>query len=350
MSTEAIVTVQTAASNEYVEGLTDKTILVTGASGYLGTALLSSLYGICCRIVALARDTNRVLRPYETKASFQSRQVDLATTSIWLDLLRETRPDVIINLAAHEHRRNSPHSPTEDLAVNAATVLELLEACVDLDLKPRIVLASSANIAGCAGTITVNEDTPDQPLTLFAIHKLAAEQYLNYYANRFNLCGVALRFANIYGPLPTHDTDLEARVILNSIMRRALAGGPLYLYRNHKCLRDFIYIDDAVRAICAVAQAETIRPGAKYIVGSGEGHTLHEILTEITHQVEKLCGQHVEIRSEEEATLEPIEWRNFIADFSRLEAATGWTPQTTLRQGIAKTLRSFSAPLGGQSD
>jgi len=344
MSTETIAPLQTAAINEYVEGLTDKRILVTGASGYLGAALLSSLYGIRCHVVALARDANRVLTSYETEASVQFRQVDLANSSIWLDLLSETRPDVIINLAAHEHRRNSPHSPFEDLTVNTATVLELLEACVDLDLKPRIILASSANIAGCAGTITVNEDTPDQPLTLFAIHKLAAEQYLNYYANRFNLSGVALRFANIYGPLPTHDADLEARVILNSIMRRALAGGPLYLYRNQKCLRDFIYIDDAVRAICTVAQAETIRPGAKYIVGSGDGHTLQQVLTGITNQVENLCGLHVEIRSDKEATLEPIEWRNFIADYSRLEAATGWTPRTRLSRGIDLTLRAF---LGG---
>jgi len=344
MSTETIATVHAVANNEYVEGLTDKRILVTGASGYLGTALLSSLYGIRCRIIALARDTKSVLTPYESEVSVHSRQIDLANSSIWLDVLRETRPDVIINLAAHEHRRNSPHSPFEDLTVNAATVLELLEACVDLDLKPRIVLASSANIAGCAGTITVNEDTPDQPLTLFAIHKLAAEQYLNYYANRFNLCGVALRFVNIYGPLPTRDADLEARIILNSIMRRALAGGPLYLYRNQKCLRDFIYIDDAVRAICAVAQAETIRPGAKYIVGSGDGHTLQQILNEITSQVENLRGLHVEIHSDEEATLEPIDWRNFIADYSRLEAATGWTPRTRLARGIDLTLRAF---LGG---
>ena len=346
MSTETIATVHAVANNEYVEGLTDKTILVTGASGYLGTALLSSLQSIRCRIVALARDPKCVLTPYQTEASVQLRQVDLVNSSVWLDLLHETKPDVVINLAAREHHRNSPHSPFEDLTVNAATVLELLEACIDLDLQPRIVLASSANIAGCAGTITVNEDTPDQPLTLFAIHKLTAEHYLNYYASRFNLCGVALRFANIYAPLPTpDDAHLESRVILNSLMRRALAGGPLYLYRNQKCLRDFIYIDDAVRAICAVAQAETIRPGAKYIVGSGDGHTLQQVLSEITSQVENLRGLHVEIRSDDDATLEPIEWRNFIADYSRLEAATGWTPRTRLSRGIDLTLRAF---LGGQ--
>lgn len=345
MSTQTIASVNTETNNEYVARLTNKTILITGASGYLGTALLSSLYGIRCRIVALSRNIRRIPVPIESEATLQTRYADLSRSCLWFDVLSETRPDVIINLAAYEHRRNSPHSPAEDLAVNAATVLELLEACVDLDLKPRIVLASSANIAGCSSTITVNEDTPDRPLTLFAIHKLAAEQYLAYYADRFDLSGIALRFANIYGPLPTRNAELESRVVLNSIMRRALAGGPLYLYRNQKCLRDFVYVDDAVRAICAVAQAETIRPGAKYIVGSGDGHTLQQVVSEIANQVENLCGAHVQVCSDEEATLEPIEWRNFIADYSRLEAATGWVPRTRLFRGIDLTLRAF---LGGQ--
>jgi UDP-glucose 4-epimerase len=346
MSTETITGIAEAAENEYVAGLTDKTILVTGANGYLGTALLSALYSVRCRIVALVRHAKSLAIPPDSEASLEQQCADLSQSSIWREVLCETKPDVIINLAAHEHRRHSPHSPVEDLAVNAATILELLETSVELDLKPRIVLASSANIAGCASTITVNEDTPDQPLTLFAIHKLAAEQYLNYYANRFNLSGVALRFANIYGPLPMRDVDLETRVVLNSIMRRALDGYALYLYRNQNCLRDFIYSDDAVRAICVAATAQTIRPGAKYVVGSGEGHTLRQILTEIARQAENLRGHRVEILSDDDASLEPIEWRKFIADYSRLEAATGWTPRTKLFRGIDLTLRAFD---GGQS-
>jgi nucleoside-diphosphate-sugar epimerase len=348
MSTETITTLETTpfVDNEFAQRLTDKTVLITGAGGYLGTALLSSLYTVRCRLIALVRDVERVHARRETEATLELRRADLAHGSVWLDVLRETRPDVIVNLAAHEHRRNSPHSPAEDLAVNAATVLELLEACVTLDLKPRIVLASSANIAGCPGTVTVNEDTPDRPLTLFAIHKLAAEHYLSYYASRFDVPGISLRFANIYGPLPTRNAKIESRVILNNLMRRALAGGPLYLYRNQNCVRDFVYIDDAVRAICAAATAETIDGGSKYIVGSGEGHTLRETLHEIAGQVQELRGVRVEIHSDDAATLEPIEWRNFIADYSRLRVATGWTPRTKLFRGIDLTLRAFE---GGQS-
>ena len=351
MSTQTIDVNTTAVlDEEHVNALTGKTILVTGAGGYLGTALCSSLQSIRCHLVALVHRAKFFPVSPENKASLTYQQVDLAESSVWPALLHDHNPDVIVNLAAHEHRRNSPHSPAQDLAVNTATVLELLEACRELNLKPRIILASSANIVGCPSSSLVNEDTPDQPLTLYAINKLVAEQYLRYYAETFNLPAVALRFANVYGPLAERgtqrDVELESRVVLNAIMRRALEGGPLYLYRNQNCVRDFVYVDDAIRAICAVVTSNRITLGAKYIVGSGEGLPLSEIINQIAQRAAKLRGHNVEIYLDEDASLEPIEWRNFIADYTRLQAATGWKPQTKLFQGIDLTLSAFS---GGQT-
>jgi nucleoside-diphosphate-sugar epimerase len=265
---------------------------------------------------------------------------------VWRDVLRETRPGVSINLAAYEHRRDSQHAPDLDLAVNTATVLELLEACRELDLKPRIVQASSANIVGCPTSPLVNEDTPDQPLTLYAINKQAAERYLRYYAEAFDIPSVSLRFANIYGPLSARDAALESRVVLNAIMRRALEGGPLYLYRNQACVRDFVYVDDAVRAICAVAASEMIVSGSKYVVGSGAGYSLRQIINEVAKQVESFDRPPVEVLVDTEAALAPIEWRKCIADYGRLRAATGWEPRVKLQTGIDTTLRAF---MGGQS-
>lgn len=345
MPTETITAPQ-RLHNEYVQSLTDKTILVTGAGGYLGTALLSSLYTIRCNVHALVHERRCIPAPDDSEATLTSRYADLSQSSVWLDVLHETRPDVIVHLAAYEHRRNSQHAPELDIAINTATVLEMLEACRELDLKPRIVLASSANLFGCPSSPRVNEETPDQPLTLYAINKQAAERYLRYYAETFDIPTVSLRFANIYGPLPARYADLESRVVLNVIMRRALAGGPLYLYRNHVCVRDFVYVDDAVRAICAVAASEAITPGGKYVVGSGDGYSLREIVNEIARQVENFDRPPVEVLVDTEATLAPIEWREFIADFTRLRSATGWEPQTKLQTGIDMTLRAF---IGGPS-
>lgn len=333
-------------TNEYLEGLAGKTILVTGADGYLGTALVSALHSVRCDLVALSHRGRFSPVPAESRASLTYRQVDLSQTSVWPEVLRNCNPDVIVNLAAHEHRRNSQHSPALDLAVNTATVLELLEACRDLDLKPRIVLASSANIAGCPTSSLVNEDSPDQPLTLYAINKLAAEQYVRYYAETFELPAVTLRFANVYGPLAMRDKKLESRVVLNAIILRALEDGPLTLYRNQECVRDFVYVDDAIRAVCAAATSETIEFGSKYIVGSGEGFALREIISKIAQKAGEVLHRQVDVKLDEDASLAPIEWRNFIADYTRLQSATGWKPRIKLFHGIDLTLSAFT---GGQT-
>jgi nucleoside-diphosphate-sugar epimerase len=94
-----------------------------------------------------------------------------------------------------------------------------------------------------------------------------------------------------------------------------------------------------VRAICAGATSETAN--GKYIVGSGEGHSLREIIDEIATQVEHLGRPRVEVLLDTEAGLAPIEWRDVIADYTRLRSATGWEPQTKLHRGIETTLRAF---------
>ncbi|HKS09131.1 MAG TPA: NAD-dependent epimerase/dehydratase family protein [Pyrinomonadaceae bacterium] len=346
MPTEIVIGPQAFLRNEYVASLTDQTILIAGAGGYLGTALLSSLYSIRCRIVAVVHHRICLPPPADCDADITVRHVDLSQSSIWLDVLRETRPDVIINLAAYEHHRGSEHAPAQDLAVNTATVLELLDACRELELKPRIVQASSANIVGCPRSPLVNEDTEDHPLTLYAINKLTAEWYLRYYAETFAIPSVSLRFGNIYGPLPSRDAELESRVVLNKIVRRALDGHPVFLYRNQDCVRDFLYVEDAVRAICAGAAIKKKTFCGKYVVGSGEGRSLFEIVNEIARQVENLGRPPVEILFDADAGLEPIEWREFVADYTQLRLASGWDPQIKLREGIELTLEAFS---GGES-
>ena len=105
-------------------------------------------------------------------------------------------------------------------------------------------------------------------------------------------------------------------------------------------------VEDAVRAICAAAASETIAESCKYVVGSGEGYSLRQIINEVARQVENLNGSPVEVLIDTEAALAPIEWRKCVVDYSRLHAATAWNPKVKLQTGIDTTLRAF---IGGQS-
>jgi nucleoside-diphosphate-sugar epimerase len=331
----------TKVADEYAGKLTGKTILISGASGYLGTAMLNALRSVQCRVVGLSHDTDCVADPFECEATITTHQIDLSRAGVWPSVLEQVRPDLIIHLAAFEHRRGSEHLAFADLAINASTVLELLESCRELGLSPRVVLASSANLVGCPDKTLVDEQTPDQPLTLYAIHKLAAEQYLALYAQKFDMPTTTLRFANVYGPLVGDTRVLESRVVLNRMMLRALDGGPLNVYRNQDCLRDFVYVDDVVRALCAASTYDAIKPGRKYVIGSGEGHALKDIVSLIGDRVVYLGRARPEVVLDSEAQLDAIEWRQFVANSSRMREATGWRARVSLQEGIDRSLQSF---------
>jgi UDP-glucose 4-epimerase len=330
----------TANNHDFLAGLRHKTILVAGASGYLGSALLGALQTIPCRVVAMGRSSQSVAPGLPGDREVMTLTSDLSQPGCWTGPLRSERPDIIFNLAAYEHRRGSPHAPAQDLAVNAGAVLDLLETCRQLELKPQIVLASSANLAGCPTSLPVDENFANQPLTLYSIHKLAAEQYLKYYSSTFGIPGVALRFANVYGPLAKDQRKIAARVVLNRIMLQALDGGPLQLYANQNCRRDFVYVSDVVNALCAAA---TLAPknGSHYFIGSEEGATLGEVVNLVADRAEAISGRRPEIRMIEDAALEPIEWREFVADCTRIRTQTGWSPTVWLRDGIDRTLLEF---------
>jgi nucleoside-diphosphate-sugar epimerase len=328
-------------NHDFLHGLRHKTIMVAGAGGYLGSALLAALQTIPCRVVALSWSSQSFANASSKEQEVIELKSDLSQPGSWAEPLRSERPDIIFNLAAYEHRRGSIHAPEQDLALNAATMLDLLETCLRLEVKPQIVLASSANLAGCPASVPVNEDFPDQPLNLYSIHKLAAEQYVKYYSRAFGIPGVVLRFANVYGPLTKGKKKIASRVVLNRIMLQALDGGPLQLYRNQQCLRDFVYVGDVVRALCAAGGSLTLNDGSHYLIGSEEALTLGEIVNLIADRVEAIGGRRPEIQLNEQAALDPIEWREFVADCTRMRTRTGWSPRIRLREGIDQTLLRF---------
>src|SRR5436305_4172158 len=128
MSTKVLLrptmTNEIANDHDFLHGLSHKTIMVAGASGYLGSALLVALQAIPCRVVALSWNSRSLAVPASKDREFIELKSDLSQPGSWTEPLRSERPDIVFNLAAHEHRRGSPHSAEQDLALNAATMLD----------------------------------------------------------------------------------------------------------------------------------------------------------------------------------------------------------------------------------
>ncbi|MCL5436152.1 MAG: NAD(P)-dependent oxidoreductase, partial [Patescibacteria group bacterium] len=217
-----------------------------------------------------------------------------------------------------------------------SSVLELLETCRAKQFSPKIVFASSANLVGLTDRLPVDETFADRPLTIYAIHKLTAERYLKYYAENYDIKSVILRLSNVYGP----SVDLESfrRVAFNRMIAAAFGTGKLMLFRNRHCVRDYLYIDDAIAAFLAGGSSKKTGDGNFYVIGNEKGYNFGEFAKLIAEKVSAQTGRQVEIASDEITELVPAEFRNFVADSARFKKLTGWKTEISLGQGIEKTL------------
>ena len=319
------------------ECYTGRTILVTGAGGYIGSALVEALLQVRCRLLLLVRPGSNVDWPEDATAGFTVLYGYVQDRETWREALDGA--DYVFHLAAHEHKHGAEFNPSLDLKVNTLSVLHLLEECRERGLSPRIIFASATNITGLTSTVPVNESVPDNPLTAFAINKIAAERYLHYFNREFHLQTVPLRLANVYGPATDH--EVARRVVLNKIMTKAIRGETLSLFQNHGCIRDYAYIDDVVAAFLLAGIKEEVFTGQHYVIGSGEGWPIEDVVNLIADRAAMKTGCRPNVEMNVEEPLETVEWRNFVADSSSFKTATGWSHSTSLIEGIDRTIDFF---------
>ncbi len=262
---------------------------------------------------------------------------DVSLRETWERVLPEV--DYVFHLAAREYFYRSDYDPERDYRCNSLPILRLLETCRTQSLRPRIVFASSANLYGLAGQLPVNEDTRDDPLTLWAIHKLTSERYLRLYSEQFGIDSISLRLANVYGPTARWST--MDRVVLNRVVSMALDGKPLVMYTNRDCIRDYVYLEDVISALLAAGGCCGSAPRPVYVIGSGEGQSIAHTWQMIADRVSAYSGKTVSVEHDNSVKIEPLERRNFVADTALFEDATGWQPGVTLARGIEATLRAM---------
>ena len=314
-----------------------RTILITGGRGYIGSALAQLLSEINCKLILLDQSPAEIWRPKGPRAEVVLLNGDVSAPQFWHDALPGV--DYVFHLAAKEYFYRSEYNPEQDLQFNALPILRLLEVCRVQAYRPQIVFASSANLFGLVDTLPVNEDHPDNPLTMWAVHKLAAENYLRLYAQQFGIQSITLRLANVYGP--TARWSVNDRVVINRVIAKALDGEALLTYANHRCVRDYVFLDDVVLAFLLAGAGCGSARRPIYVIGSGEGKSIAEVWQLIADCVKSHLGKTVPIRSDDSVKIEPLELRNFVADTERFRDATGWKPQTGLAQGIDITVRAL---------
>ena len=298
--------------------------LITGGAGFIGTTLANHLVRTGHHVRVLddlsAGDPSRL----DARVLFSRGDVR-NVPNLWT-LLQDV--ECVYHLAARISVPESVLYPLEYNDVNVGGTVALLTAVRDVGV-PRVVLTSSASVYGNQPGQPVHETMQPSPKSPYAITKIAAEHYLFMLGRLYDCDAVALRVFNAYGPgqriPPAHAP------VVPLFLRRALTGGSLVVHGNGSQTRDFVHIDDVVRALTAAASVPEV-DGQVINIGSGQETSIQDL----ARVVGSVAGRAPSIIYNESQS--PGVAR-LVADISLARRLLGYAPEVGLEQGLNDLLK-----------
>lgn len=310
--------------------------LVTGCAGFIA-------FGVCRRLLDAGHEVLGIdtlndaydprlkhwrLKRLEGRPGFSFASVDITDRAALAELFGGGRRfAAVLNLAARAGVRQSVANPWVYQATNVEGTLNLLDLCQRHGI-PRFILASTSSLYGGHNPIPFREDADvTRPLSPYAASKLAAEAIAHAYHHLFGLNVVALRFFTVYGPAGRPDMSVFRFV------RSISEGDPIVVFGDGSQERDFTYVDDIARGVCAALNLEghhTINLGSDRPV---KLRTMIEVISNLVGREAK-----TEHRPMHPADV-PATW----ADITRARTRLDWSPKVSFEDGIRAAVDWYRA-------
>jgi UDP-glucose 4-epimerase len=318
--------------------------LVTGAAGFIGSHLVDRLLSEGEEVLGLDDLSSGSLTNLSEARStrigkFSFQRIDITSTAV-SDLIKRTKPDLILHLAAQVDVRKSVRDPIHDAMINLIGTLNLLEAATEVGTRKIVFTSSGGCIYGepDESRLPVTEDQVFLPEALpespYGVSKKVALDYLRYYRTVKGLDFTALALANVYGPRqePASEVGLEGQVVA-IFCRKMLSGRPCTIYGDGTQTRDFVYVDDVVTAFLAARDR-----GSGELINVGSGRELS--VSDLYARLAELTGTRFEpIHAEPR----PGELHRIVVDPAKAGEVLGWSPVTELDEGLKHTVAWFRA-------
>ncbi|WP_054641467.1 dTDP-glucose 4,6-dehydratase [Halomonas sp. KX33721] len=331
--------------------MANKTFLITGGAGFIGSAVVRELIqNSTHRVVNVDKLTYagnlESLVNVETSERYAFVQADICDAPAMQQLFEQHQPDVVMHLAAESHVDRSIDGPAEFIQTNVVGTTVLLEAARSywnsLEGERRDAFRfhhiSTDEVYGdLEGTDDLfTETTPYAPSSPYSASKASSDHLVRAWQRTYGLPTLVTNCSNNYGPYHFPE-KLIPLMILN-----ALAGKPLPVYGNGQQIRDWLYVEDHARALIKVATEGEI--GETYNIG---GHNEKANLT----VVETLCDLLQELVPQERSYRELITFVTdrpghdvrYAIDASKIERELGWAPEETFETGLRKTVQWYLA-------
>ena len=308
------------------EAYLSKLFLVTGGAGFIGSHLVERLVrdGKGVRIIDdLTTGKRENIEPFLSEVEFVHGDVRD------LELLRRAMDgvDYVLHQAAIPSVPRSIDDPATTNSVNVEGTLNVLIAARDAGVK-RVVYASSSSVYGDSPTLPKRETMRPEPLSPYAVGKLAGELYCQVFHRVYGLETVALRYFNVFGP--RQDPESQYAGVVPKFINLLLAGDPPTIFGDGEQSRDFTYVQDVVDANLLAVEAEGVS-GEVFNIACGERLTINRLVEILSD----LVGAK---RRPTYASPRPGDVKHSVADVAKAKALLGYTPAVTVQEGLKRTL------------
>ena len=256
---------------QYPNELKGKNVLVTGGAGFIGSNLTDRL-SPGNRVIVLDNLSSGLMSNLEkSKDRITFIKGDILDKELLKDVVAEV--EFVFHLAANVGNVKSIEDPLFDMEVNIKGTINLLEACLNSNIQ-RLVYSSSGAIFGEAKYLPVDEDHPLNPQSPYGVSKLAAEKYCFAFYKVHNLPITALRYFNAYGPRQGSSGYVN---IIAKFFQRIREGKPLMIFGDGKQTRDFVFVEDIVKAnILAATNPAAV--GEIFNIATGRENDVNELV------------------------------------------------------------------------
>ncbi|MBO4660222.1 MAG: GDP-mannose 4,6-dehydratase [Prevotella sp.] len=340
--------------------LNNKTILVTGSAGFIGSNLVKRLMKDVQQATIIGIDNMNDyydvalkefrLKELETIAESKKSQInyhfikgDIADKATIDNLFAEYKPQVVVNLAAQAGVRYSITNPDAYIQSNLIGFYNILEACRNAgDNLEHLVYASSSSVYGSNKKVPYStDDKVDNPVSLYAATKKSNELMAHSYSKLYNIPSTGLRFFTVYGPAGRPD------MAYFGFTNKLLKGETIKIFNFGNCKRDFTYVDDIVEGVVRIMQGAPERltgddglpipPYAVYNIGNSHPENLLDFVTILQEELLRAGVLPADYDFEAHKELVPMQPGDVpvtFADTSALERDYGFKPSTSLREGL----------------